>query len=91
MEELRKRLKETILIPFELKKALLSKKKWSDKLVWYLEQFFSKYWPLETKISKDIVWTVSRIYIKALKEIEKKARLEESKELKKIEEKIKKL
>jgi len=87
-KEIREFVKNTFLIPKDLKKKILMRDTWNRDLYLYLKSFYEKYSRKEKKILKDINRNKLSFYLKTLQLIEKKIKQNEMKEIKKIEEKL---
>ena len=86
---LRERLKNTLLVPSEIKQKLLNISNWSEEVETTVQGLFDKYWDLEEKVIKEIMNAKWRIYLKSLADIENIEKQKEFEELKSIEKKLK--
>ena len=86
---LRERLKNTLLVPSEIKQKLLNISNWSEEVETTVQELFTKYWDLEEKVIKEVIKAKWRIYLKSLSDIENLKKEQEFEELKTIEEKLK--
>ena len=86
---LRERLKNTLLIPPEIKQKLLNISNWSEEVETTVQELFDKYWDLEEKVIKEVIKAKWRIYLKSLADIENIEKQKEFEELKSIEKKLK--
>jgi len=87
-EKIRDFVKNTFLLPKDLKKKILIKEGWNNDLYLYLRQFYEKYSSKEKKILKDINKNKLNFYLKTLKLIEQKLKQKEIEEIKQIEERL---
>ena len=86
---LRERLKNTLLVPSEIKQKLLNISNWSEEIETTVQGLFDKYWDLEEKVIKEVIKAKWRIYLKSLADIENIEKEKEFEELKSIEKKLK--
>ncbi len=89
MNNLREKLKNTLLVDPEIKQKLLNISNWTEDIETTVQEVFTKYGDLEEKIIKDIWEEKWRLYLKSLTDIENIEKQKEFKELQKIEEKLK--
>lgn len=89
MNNLREKLKNTLLVDPEVKQKLLNISNWTEDIETTVQEVFTKYGDLEEKIIKDIWEEKWRLYLKSLTDIENIEKQKEFKELQKIEEKLK--
>ncbi len=89
MNNLREKLKNTLLVDPEVKQKLLNISNWTEDIETAVQEVFTKYGDLEEKIIKDIWEEKWRLYLKSLTDIENIEKQKEFKELQKIEEKLK--
>jgi len=86
---LREKLKDTLLIPDDIKQKLLGIQKWTEEIESIVKDIFEKYWEKEEKILQELVKVNGRIYIKSIQDIENVEKEKEFQELAKLEEKLK--
>ncbi len=81
IEDLRKLVEWTILIPDSIKQMLFEMYPWEDDLIVDLKEFFKKYVEIEFKVVKLLKENKDKIFISVLKEIEEQNKKEEEKEI----------
>lgn len=85
---LRQKVKQTLMLPDQMKTVLLAMDSWSDEIVSLLDQLFSQYWTQEEQTMDYInsnVYLAINNYIRHLEQLDKQ---KEEPELKKMEKDI---
>ena len=91
MDKLRNFVKQTLLLPADVKNRLLGLDKWSDELKQLVKDFYDRYYLKEEKILDLVNKRKNDFYIKTLKIQESKHREKEIKQLQEIENKLNKM
>jgi hypothetical protein len=79
VEDLKKLVQSTILIPDSIKQMLFEMYPWEEDLIICLKEFFKRYIEIEFKVIKLLKDNKDKIFISALREVEKLDKKEDEK------------
>lgn len=91
IEQLKMKIKWTMMLPQEMKKKLLAMDTYDEKILWYLHKLFNEYGHIEDKTVKYLQERSTSMAVGYIHEIEAKDRKLTDEELVKLEKYLKEM